>query len=113
EQLYRRLFRRDEAPRITDLLLHLPTGAIDRRARPKLREIVPDTVVTLALTIDRHRPPPPGRTRAPYLIYASDETGDIVITYFNAKRDYLQKLLPVGALRYVSGTAVIYDGMLQ
>src|SRR5436190_9394846 len=83
EQLYRRLFRRDEAPRIIDLLLHLPTGAIDGRARPKLREIVPDTVVTLALTIDRHRPPPPGRTRAPYLIYASDETGDIVITYFN------------------------------
>ena len=35
------------------------------------------------------------------------------ITYFNARQDYLEKLLPVGAARYVSGTAAIYDGMLQ
>jgi len=63
--------------------------------------------------IDRHRPPSPRRARAPYMIYASDDTGDIVLTYFNARKDYLDKLLPVGALRYVSGTAAMYDGMLQ
>ena len=73
----------------------------------------PDTVVTVAVTVDRHRPPPPNRPRAPYQIYASDETGDIILTYFNARRDYLEKLLPVGELRYVSGTTALYDGMLQ
>ena len=35
------------------------------------------------------------------------------MTYFNARKDYLQKLLPVGETRYVSGTASLYDGHLQ
>jgi ATP-dependent DNA helicase RecG len=113
EKLYRRLFGRELSARVVDLLFHLPTGAIDRRARPKLRDVVPDTVVTVAVTVDRHRAPPPRRSRAPYQIYTSDETGDLVLTYFNAHKDYLQKLLPVGERRYVSGTVALYDHMLQ
>jgi ATP-dependent DNA helicase RecG len=113
EQLYRRLFDREETPRVVDLLLHLPSGAIDRRARPKLRDVVPDTVVTVAVTVDRHRPPPPRRPRAPYQVCTSDETGDLILTFFNAHKDYLQRLLPVGELRYVSGTVALYDHMLQ
>ena len=113
EKLYRRLFGREEEARVVDLLFHLPTGAIDRRARPKLRDVVPDTVVTVAVTVDRHRPPPPHRPRAPYQIYTSDETGDLILTFFNARKDYLQKLLPVGERRYVSGTIGLYDHMLQ
>jgi len=113
EKLYRRLFGREQPARVIDLLFHLPTGAIDRRARPKLRDVVPDTVVTVAVTVDRHRPPPPHRPRVPYQVYTSDETGDLTLTYFNARRDYLQKLLPIGERRYVSGTIELYDHMLQ
>ena len=36
EKLYRHLFGREQPARVIDLLFHLPTGAIDRRARPKL-----------------------------------------------------------------------------
>jgi len=113
EKLYRRLLGRDDVPRVIDLIMHLPTGVIDRRARPKLRDIQPDTVVTVAVTVDRHRPPPPHRPRVPYQIYTSDETGELVLTYFNPHKDYLEKLLPVGTTRYVSGTAAFYDGTLQ
>src|SRR5258708_8904807 len=113
EALYRRLFGREQPARIIDLLFHLPTGVIDRRARPKLRDVVPDTVVTVAVTVDRHRPPPPYRPRAPYQIYTSDETGDLILTYFNPRRDYLQKLLPLGQRRYVSGTVHLYHDILQ
>jgi ATP-dependent DNA helicase RecG len=113
ERLYRRLLRREDEPRIVDLLFHLPAGAIDRRARPKLREVEPGAVVTVKVTVDRHRPAPPGRDRAPHLIYASDETGDLIITYFRARKEYLEKLFPVGETRYVSGTTAFYDGMLQ
>jgi ATP-dependent DNA helicase RecG len=70
-------------------------------------------VVTLEVTVDRHRPSPPGRSRAPYLVYASDGAGDVVLTFFRAQRDYVEKLLPVGAKRYVSGTAQLFDGTLQ
>ncbi len=114
EKLFQRLLARDgEPPRIIDLLFHMPTGYVDRRNQPKLRDVEPDTVVTVAVTIDRHRPPPPNRSRVPYLIYASDDTNDLLITYFNARRDYLEKLFPVGAKRYVSGTTAFYDGHLQ
>jgi ATP-dependent DNA helicase RecG len=113
EKLYRRLFGREQSTRVIDLLFHLPGGAIDRRARPKLRDVVPDTVVTVAISVDRHRPPPPYRARAPYQVYTSDETGDLILTYFNARRDYLQRLLPIGERRYVSGTVELYDHMLQ
>lgn len=113
EKLYRRLLGRDDVPRLLDLLFHMPTGAIDRRARPKLRDVQPGSVVTVKVTVDRHRAPPPGRDRVPYLVYASDETGDIVLTYFRPRKDYLEKLFPVGETRYVSGTTAFYDGMLQ
>src|SRR5215471_10663405 len=112
EKLYVRLLDR-EAPRVVDLLFHLPSGAIDRRARPKLRDVQPGQVVTVAVTIGKHRPGPPRRSRAPYRIYASDDTGDLTLTYFNPNRDYLEKLLTEGEIRYVSGTAEFYDGMLQ
>jgi ATP-dependent DNA helicase RecG len=113
DRLLRYLLDRDETPRLVDLLLHLPASVIDRRARPKIRDAMPGTVVTLEVTVDRHRPTPARNPRAPHLVYASDETGDVVLTYFRAQPGYVEKLLPVGAKRYVSGTAQMYDGTLQ
>jgi ATP-dependent DNA helicase RecG len=113
DKLFRYLLGRDETPRLIDLLLHLPASVIDRRARPKIRDAVPGTVVTLEVTVDRHRPTPSRNFRAPHLVYASDDTGDVVVTYFRAQPGYVEKLLPVGAKRYVSGTVQMYDGTLQ
>jgi ATP-dependent DNA helicase RecG len=112
DKLLRYLLGRDETPRLVDLLLHLPSQVIDRRARPKIRDAAAGTVVTLEVTVDRHRPPPRNR-RAPYLVYASDDTGDVVLTYFRAQPGYVEKLLPVGAKRFVSGTLQMYDGIPQ
>ncbi|MGI8526015.1 MAG: ATP-dependent DNA helicase RecG [Pseudolabrys sp.] len=110
--LYAHLLGHDP-PRMIDLLFHLPSGTIDRRSRPKLRDVRPGEVVTVAVTVEEHRPAPPHRSRAPYRVLASDDTGDITLTFFHARNDHLEKLLPVGELRYVSGTAEFYDGMLQ
>jgi len=113
EKLFARLLDR-EAPRVVDPLFHMPSGVIDRRARPKLNEVKPGMVVTVAVTVDKHRPVPRHRSRAPYRIITSDDTGQtLTLTYFNAREDYLKKLLPEGETRYVSGTAEFYDGMLQ
>jgi len=113
DKLLQYLLSRSETPRLVDLLLHLPSQVIDRRARPKIRDAVQGTMVTLEVTVDRHRPPPPRNSRAPYLVYASDDTGDVVLTFFRAKPGYVEKLLPVGAKRYVSGTLQMYDGIPQ
>jgi ATP-dependent DNA helicase RecG len=113
ETLYAKLLDR-EMPRVVDLLFHLPSGAIDRRARPKLNDVQPGQVVTVAVQVEEHRPPPPHRSRAPYRVITSDGTGvTLTLTYFSARSDYLEKLLPPGETRYVSGTAEFYDGMLQ
>src|SRR5215217_4197261 len=114
EKLFARVLARDDgSPRVLDLLFHLPTGTIDRSRRPKLRDVIPGEVVTVAVTIDLHNGPPRNRPRAPYRIYAHDETGDIIVTYFNAQKTYLEQLFPVGSRRYVSGTTALYDGMRQ
>src|SRR5258708_38226592 len=113
DKLLRYLLDRDETPRLVDLLLHRPASVIDRRAGPKIRDAVQGPTVTLEVTVDRHRPPPPRNARAPFLVYASDDTGDVVLTYFRAQPGYVEKLLPVGEKRYVSGTLQMYDGIPQ
>lgn len=97
-------------PRVIDLLFHLPYAAIDRRARPKLGEVQPDTVATVKVEIERHLP---GRGRAPFKVIASDDTNTLEIVYFNIPRDRIERMLPVGETRYVSGKVGMYDGRLQ
>ncbi|HEU0082931.1 MAG TPA: ATP-dependent DNA helicase RecG, partial [Bradyrhizobium sp.] len=113
DKLLRYLLGRDDTRRLVDLLLHLPSNVIDRRARPKIQDAIPGTVVTLEVTVDQHRPPSGRNARAPYLVYASDDTSTVVLTYFRAQPGYVEKLLPVGAKRYVSGTLQLFDGMPQ
>jgi ATP-dependent DNA helicase RecG len=113
DKLLRYLLGRDATPRLIDLLLHLPATVIDRRARPKIRDGVPGTVVTLEVTVERHRPAPVKNRRVPHLVYASDDTGSVVLTYFRAQPGYVEKLLPVGSKRYVSGTLQMFDGVPQ
>ena len=99
EKLYRKLFGREDTPaRVIDLLFHLPAGTIDRRSRPVLRDVVPGSVATVAVTVESHRPPPPNRPRLPYRIETNDDSGTLTLTYFHAKRDYLERLFPVGEL---------------
>jgi ATP-dependent DNA helicase RecG len=66
--------------------------------------------VTLKLKIERHEP---GMGRRPYRVICYDGTGFITLIYFNVKSDYLQRLLPVGAERIVSGKVEFYVGIPQ
>jgi ATP-dependent DNA helicase RecG len=110
-KLFARLLGHDE-PRLLDALFHLPHSAIDRRHMPKLSEVTPDTIVTVAVHIDKHKPAP-SRGRVPHRVAAHDETNDIEFVFFGMPRERIEKMLPVGEKRYVSGKAVLYDGRLQ
>ncbi len=113
EGLYARLLGTEGPPRVIDLLLHLPHTIIDRRARPTLAEAVPGAIVTVEVLIEKHRPSPPGKARAPYRVLASDETGDITLVWFNAHRGRIEQMCPVGETRVVSGRIELFDGMRQ
>src|ERR1041384_3687725 len=86
DKLLRYLLGRDDTPRLVDLLLHLPSNVIDRRSRPKIQDAIPGTIVTLDVTVDRHRPAPPRNPRAPHLVYVSDDTSTAVLTWFRPAR---------------------------
>ncbi|MEQ9488461.1 MAG: ATP-dependent DNA helicase RecG [Alphaproteobacteria bacterium] len=91
---------------VVDLLWHLPREIVDRRFAPKIADAPPDRIVTITVTIDRHEPPPD--RRRPYRIQCSDDTGTLSLVYFHADRAYLERLLPVGETRLVSGRIEIY-----
>ena len=95
-----------------DLLFHLPTGIVDRRNRPGVADAAEGAIVTLRLTVDRHRAPP-RNSRAPYRVHARDETGEIALVFFSARADWLTKLLPEGEIRWVSGRVEWFNGAPQ
>ena len=96
-----------------DLLMHMPTGIVDRRRMDGVARAVHSTVATLKLHIDRHVPPPRGKPHIPHRVFAHDETGEIQLVYFRAQGGWVEKLLPVGEDRYVSGTIGFFQGEKQ
>ncbi|MFK8251540.1 ATP-dependent DNA helicase RecG [Ancylobacter terrae] len=107
-----RLLGRPDGARVLDLVMHLPSSSIDRRARPTIAEAMPDTLVTLEVVVDQHRPTPRG-TRVPHRVLVHDDSGDLTLAFFKAERSYIERLLPVGETRWISGTIALYDGMRQ
>ena len=110
-----RLVERAAGSSVVDLLWHLPTGIIDRRAAPRIGALHPrdwpdGSVVTVKATVERHQK---GLGRRPSRVFVSDGAGAMTLVYFNAKGDQLQRLLPVGAERVISGRLEYYDGMPQ
>jgi ATP-dependent DNA helicase RecG len=101
-----KLFERLAGPLVVDLLWHLPVGIVDRRAQPPIGEIEHEQTVTVRVRVDEHAP---GIGRRPYRVYCSDDSGTLTLVYFNVKSDYLQRLLPVGAERIVSGRVEYYN----
>jgi ATP-dependent DNA helicase RecG len=98
--------------RVLDLLFHLPYAAIDRRNRPKIADAPLDTIVTLEVKAIEHRPPGP-RSKAPYKVLVEDETGDVLLVFFLANQHWIEKSLPLGATRWVSGKLELWDGHRQ
>lgn len=107
------LIERVAGPHIADLLWHLPTGLLDRRYAPLVRDAEPGRIATLTVRADSHRAPPVANRRIPYKIHCSDETGEIDLVFFHARADYLEKTLPAGEQRVISGTVELFDGVLQ
>lgn len=100
-------------PFIIDLIWHFPSGILDRTYSPEIKDIEIGRVVTLTVNINSHRPSPKNKKRIPYKVFCSDKTGDISLVFFQSRKDYLQKILPVGEIRVVSGNVEVFDKQLQ
>jgi ATP-dependent DNA helicase RecG len=98
--------------RLVDLLFHLPSGVIERKAVAAIEEDVVGAIVTVALTPRDYRG---GRTvSSPLNIEAfDDQGGHVSLVYFGRQGGYAKKLLPLGVRRIVSGKLDRYGERLQ
>ncbi len=112
-KLFDKLLGRPHGARVLDVLFHLPYAALDRRARPKIRDAQPDAIATLEVRVVEHRPPPSPRSKAPFKVLVEDDTGDVELVFFLANTEWIKKRLPVGATRWVSGKLEMWDGHFQ
>jgi len=98
-------------PNVVDLLWHLPSGLIDRRQIRPIADVIPGSVATVKITIDRHLPG--ASRRAPYRVMVSDASGEMALVFFRPHADWLLRQLPVGEQRLISGVAETFADTLQ
>ncbi len=98
--------------RVLDLFWHLPVDIIDRSACPDLADIKYDQVITVKVTIGKHDVPP-RNVKRPYRVWCHDATGRLQLIFFHVKGDYIQRQLPEGEERLISGKVEIYNNQLQ
>lgn len=96
--------------RVIDLLWLLPTGVVDRSYRPALEDAEPGRIVTVEVEVTEHRQ---GRGRQPYRIFATDGTATVAMIYFHPRKDWLQRVLPEGGKRIISGKLEVFNDQLQ
>ncbi|ATI41889.1 ATP-dependent DNA helicase RecG [Pacificitalea manganoxidans] len=104
-------FAQMQVTRPRDLLFTLPSGGADRRRRDTVRGLTPPVVATVEVEVLRHMPAA-SRGR-PWRVEVEDAETRFQLVFFHARGDYLEKLLPVGARRLVSGRLETFDNILQ
>lgn len=111
-ELFARLFGREsvEECRVLDLLFHAPHAIVDRRHQPGIANSPAGAIVTIKGRVDRHQPPPPGRASLPTRVFIQDETGELALTFFKVKGNWLEKSLPIDETVIVSGKVDWFNG---
>ncbi|MES2664883.1 MAG: ATP-dependent DNA helicase RecG [Pseudomonadota bacterium] len=94
-----------------DLLFLLPHSGVDRARRGSVRDVVPPVTVTVEVEVGMHIPPRAKGGR--YRVLVRDAALEFALVYFHARGDFLQKLLPTGQRRLISGKVELFDGIAQ
>ena len=94
-----------------DLIFTLPHSVTDRRLRASIREVTPPAMVTVEVTVGRHRPS--RRKGGPYRVPVEDAETSFELVFFHANTAWLEKQLPEGARRVISGKLELFDGVAQ
>jgi len=97
--------------RVVDLIWHAPTSAIDRRPKPDIQSTIPGQVATVQVEVVTHYPSP--RKNSPYRILVQDQSDEMTLVFFNARADYLKRVLPVGEQRLISGQVEEFNDQRQ
>ncbi len=94
-----------------DLLYFLPHSGVDRTRRDSVRDVTAPATLTVEVEVGMHVPS--RRKGGPYRVHVRDAKLEFQLVFFHARADYLQKLLPTGQRRVVSGKVELFDGVAQ
>lgn len=97
--------------RLKDLVFHLPSGVVDRSYRPKLIAAEAGRIITATVNVLDHLAP--RDKRQPYRVRCSDDTATIELVFFHAHPDWLNKSLPIGSQRVISGRVERFNNRLS
>jgi ATP-dependent DNA helicase RecG len=102
---------RMEISRPRDILFTPPNGVIDRRLKPTVAGMRDGEVATVEVEVGVHHPP--RQKGRPYRVHVRDSGAEFLLIFFHPRSDWLQRTLPTGQRRVVSGKIEIFDGVLQ
>jgi ATP-dependent DNA helicase RecG len=106
-----KLIARAAGTKLLDLIFDLPSGLIDRSYRPRLIDAEEGRIATVLVNVLDHLPP--RDKRQPYKVRCSDDSAAIELVFFHANAEYLNKMLPVGSKRLISGKIERFANRLQ
>ena len=94
-----------------DLIFTLPHSVVDRRIVPTVQGLPKAIIITVQVTVIQHIL---AHSRGkPHRIIVEDAESTIELIYFHVRGDYLEKLLPVGEQRLISGKLEAFDNRTQ
>ncbi len=113
--LFDRLISRGDGQpaRIVDLILMPPFRVMDRGSQTKVEWVQEGTDATVTVQVGRYQWAPEGKSRLPQRIHCSDDTQDITLTFFQAKRQWLEKAFPIGETVSVFGHIEFFNGRIS
>ncbi len=98
-----------EKPR--DFLFTLPFSVLNRLPVNSVRGVASSQIVTVEVLVKAHKVSR-SRTSA-YTVNVQDAEANFQLVFFNARKQYLETLLPVGERRIISGKLELYDDIPQ
>ncbi|WBL34642.1 ATP-dependent DNA helicase RecG [Sinirhodobacter sp. HNIBRBA609] len=94
-----------------DMAFTLPHSVIDRRPVETIRGVAAPCVVSVVAEVETHIPS--RRKGGPTRVLMRDKAAEFQLVFFHARGDYLQKQLPPGEKRLISGKLEVFDGVAQ
>ena len=94
-----------------DLIFTLPYSVIDRRVVQSVQGLTAPQTLSVRVRVVKHVPAR-GRGK-PYRIIVEDAQSTIQLIFFHARGDYLERILPLGEERLISGKLEVFDHRAQ
>ena len=94
-----------------DLIFTLPHSVVDRGVVQSVQGLTAPQTLSVRVRVVKHVPAR-GRGK-PYRIIVEDAQSTIELIFFHARGDYLERILPLGEERLISGKLEVFDHRAQ